>query len=285
VKTHWTDVMFSTADPPATIVDRLQYPVSLVTATLTPILPAQGSHDASVPFVAAFWAAAGIGTVLLVLWRVRGDDLPAATLPLAVSCLAAVVGYVLVYSRDAAAQLWYAGNLLVPCALLVACLGRAALGRRLVVPALAVAALSLAFVPLVVTATPYVNQPALLRTAEALRTRELDGPVGAWNAGILGFVSGRGVVNLDGLVNDDAVPYILTNRLDDYVAARGLRYVVDFDTMLDAPMNQRRGGYESSRLLTCLEHPTPPLETQVSPGGPTVRLWNIKPGCLTAPAG
>ena len=285
VKSHWTDVMYSTADPPATIGDMLQYPVALLTATLTPFLPSATSHDAAVPLVAAFWAAAGVATVLLVQWRVRREELPAATLALAVSCLAAVVGYVLVYSRDAAAQLWYAGNLLVPCALLVACLGRAAFGRRLVVPALAVAALSLAFVPIVITATPYVNQPALLATAEALRTRQLDGPVGAWNAGILGFVSERGVVNLDGLVNDDAVPYILAGRLDDYVAARGLRHVVDFDAMLDAPMNQRRGGYADSRLLACLQAPTDPLVSQVSPGGPTVRLWEIEPGCLTAPAG
>ncbi len=280
VKSHWTDVMWFTADPPATIGDMLQYPVSLVTATLTPFLPSSTSHDATVPFVAAFWAAAGVGTVLLVRWRVRRDELPAATLALAVSCLAAVVGYVLVYSRDAAAQLWYAGNLLVPCALLVACLGRAAFGRRLVVPALAVAALSLAFVPIVVTATPYVNQPALLATAEALRTRQLDGPVGAWNAGILGFVSERGVVNLDGLVNDDAVPYILDNRLDDYIRARGVRYVADFDAMLDAPMNRRRGGYEGTNLLGCLTLPSVPLRSQVDQGGPVVQLWEIRPGCL-----
>jgi hypothetical protein len=280
VKSHWTAVMYTTAQPPTTIGDMLQYPISLVTATLTPFLPSATEHDPSVPFVAALWAAAGIVTVLLVLRRVRSGDLPDATLALSVGCLGAVVGYVLVYSRDAASQLWYAGNLLVPCAVLVACLGRAAFGTRLLVPAVSVAALSLAFVPLVITAAPYVNQPALLATAEALRTRQLDGPVGAWNAGILGFVSERGVVNLDGLVNDDAVPYILDNRLDDYVRARGIRYVADFDAMLDAPMNQRRGGYDGTSLLGCLTQPSVPLRSQAERGGPVVQLWEIRPGCL-----
>jgi hypothetical protein len=41
-------------------------------------------------------------------------------------------------------------------------------------------------------------------------------PIGAWNAGIVDYLSLGGVVNLDGLVNDDAVPYVLSNSLKKF---------------------------------------------------------------------
>ena len=188
VKTHWTDVAQTSSVPPLTLVDALRAPLALVTGTLTPYLPAADAQDSSVPYVAALWTLAGVGVLALVLVRVQRGAMRPECLPLVVGCFLAVVGFVLLYSRNSATQLWYAGNLVVPCAVLLASAGRAVLGRRLTIPAVAVVGLFLALDALVITAAPYVNQAALMKTGIALRSRALDGPVGAWNAGIIGFV-------------------------------------------------------------------------------------------------
>jgi hypothetical protein len=52
--------------------------------------------------------------------------------------------------------------------------------------------------------------------------------VGSFNAGILGYFSGRRVVNLDGAVNADAYHARRRGRLMDYVLAKQLEYLVDW---------------------------------------------------------
>lgn len=51
--------------------------------------------------------------------------------------------------------------------------------------------------------------------------------VGAWNAGILGYYSGRTVVNLDGVVNDDALEALRDQQLMAYVRTRDIDLIVD----------------------------------------------------------
>ncbi|MBW7863218.1 MAG: hypothetical protein GX580_02460 [Candidatus Hydrogenedens sp.] len=69
--------------------------------------------------------------------------------------------------------------------------------------------------------------------AAALLDRLLppDEPVGAFNAGILGYCSARPVVNLDGVVNETAARQIRQRRLADYLHGRGLRYLLDSPAM------------------------------------------------------
>jgi hypothetical protein len=52
--------------------------------------------------------------------------------------------------------------------------------------------------------------------------------VGAFNAGIVGYVAGRQVVNLDGVVNAGAWVALREARLGRYMAARRIRYLVDY---------------------------------------------------------
>jgi len=54
-----------------------------------------------------------------------------------------------------------------------------------------------------------------------------DTVIGAWNAGILGYYSGRTVVNLDGVVNDDALEALRGQRLLAYVRDRDIDLIVD----------------------------------------------------------
>ncbi len=63
--------------------------------------------------------------------------------------------------------------------------------------------------------------------------RELppDAVVGSWNAGQLAFFSGLAVVNLDGLVNDQAYARRLQEQLPvmDYVRSEGIGFIADYD--------------------------------------------------------
>ena len=51
--------------------------------------------------------------------------------------------------------------------------------------------------------------------------------IGAFNAGILGYFSGRPVVNLDGVVNPEALEAMRNKRLYGYLEQRDIRYLVD----------------------------------------------------------
>jgi hypothetical protein len=58
---------------------------------------------------------------------------------------------------------------------------------------------------------------------------EEDAWVGSFNAGIIGYMSGKKVANLDGLVNNSVVSYLKERRLWDYVKKREMAYLVDSD--------------------------------------------------------
>jgi hypothetical protein len=68
-----------------------------------------------------------------------------------------------------------------------------------------------------------------LEAARWLATRTApDARIGAFNAGIYSYFSGRTVVNLDGVVNADALAARRENRLLDYALSAGLDHVVDW---------------------------------------------------------
>ena len=51
--------------------------------------------------------------------------------------------------------------------------------------------------------------------------------IGCFNAGIPAYFSDRTIINLDGLVNHDAVPYWQKHRFADYLAAARIGYIID----------------------------------------------------------
>ena len=54
-----------------------------------------------------------------------------------------------------------------------------------------------------------------------------EGRVGSFNAGIIGYFSERTVINLDGVVNEDAFHARQDGRLAEYIREREIRYLVD----------------------------------------------------------
>jgi hypothetical protein len=57
--------------------------------------------------------------------------------------------------------------------------------------------------------------------------------IGSFNAGIFGYFSGRRVVNLDGVINEDAYLALAARRLSDYIDRTGIGWVIDWTGQLE----------------------------------------------------
>jgi hypothetical protein len=97
---------------------------------------------------------------------------------------------------------------------------------------------------------------------------------------VIGYVSDGRVTNLDGLVNNEVVPYIITGRFEDYLSERRIRYLVDFGSMTGAPY-ARRGGFNAARLARRFVRTTV-VSRETRPGalafGPVVLCRELAPG-------
>jgi hypothetical protein len=79
---------------------------------------------------------------------------------------------------------------------------------------------------------------ALYDTALWIQENAPDASVGAWNAGILSYFSRAEVVNLDGVINDEALAANLTGSIDAYIHARGITYLADLRGQIDANLGR-----------------------------------------------
>lgn len=76
----------------------------------------------------------------------------------------------------------------------------------------------------------HVFHPILRETALWLADELPQARVGAWNAGILSYFSRLPVTNLDGVINDEVLPYVRAGELAAYVEVRSLTHLVDIDS-------------------------------------------------------
>jgi hypothetical protein len=180
------------------------------------------------------------------VWRTRAPGAPVLTGVLA------VVGYVVLYSRDSRAlQIWYVASFATPLTL-IAAPAAAALAARFRAFAVVLVGVAAAGILALSVRPLWANQKGLKDAGEFLAARPELAPVGAWNAGSIGYFAGRPVTNLDGLVNDDILPYARSGTLADYVRKRQLAYIVDYGAMLGKDLSLR-GGYADGLLASCLK--------------------------------
>ena len=188
--------------------------------------------------------------------------------------------YTVVYTFNCAdVQNWYAGNLEAPMAVLAGAAGAWFWQRRRALTIVVAAAFCVYGVWISFRA-PAPWQAMLYDGGIYLRTHAEAKPAGAWNAGVVGYFADGGVVNLDGLVNDDILPYAERGTLARYVEARGLRSIVDYAVMFKPPYSDR-GGYADGELERCtaVDMALNPPKGAFDDYNP-VWLYHVTPGCL-----
>jgi hypothetical protein len=168
------------------------------------------------------------------------------------ACLLTLIGYIFVYRHNSEAlQLWYAANFVAPIGVTLAGIAFYALNKlRFLVSSIAFLSY-LTSALFIVGHIPHSHQSVMMKSGLYLKDMSDDKVYAAWNAGIISYFSGKPLVNLDGLTNDDAVPYILSNRLFDYIIERKIDYIVDFSDKFNE-RSRTLGGYDDWRIESCI---------------------------------
>lgn len=234
------------------------------------------------------WGARGVAAMLLIAaacqaWLRRRSA--AGAVLLAMACVVAAYLFLYRFNSDEP-QPWYVANFEVPLALLAG--GAVAwMTDRWRQPTLAWVGL-FCLCGTAFSFRPQWGEDAELYTAGTyLRKHPELRPAAAWNAGQIGYFSGGGVINLDGLVNDRIFPYAKSDTLAHYVASRSVQSIVDFPVMLDRsrtdygqPELSRRGGYSGGELARCIVKEEALAGTSSMPGSMPAVVFHVVPGCL-----
>jgi len=164
----------------------------------------------------------------------------------------AIALYVIVYGADGGIQPWYTASFVIPFVLALGPLfgflesdtfaqGCAAIGIAI----LCARNLPQAFQPL------WSYQYNVLAMSDYLREHPVDGQIASWNGGILGYFLDGGIVNLDGVMNDQIYPYVLDNGLIAYLDTTNVKYVADYPNLINKGGTTL--GYSAHELTTRLQ--------------------------------
>lgn len=74
-----------------------------------------------------------------------------------------------------------------------------------------------------------------------IRDNAPEATVGSWNAGIMSYFSRAEVVNLDGVINDEALAANRTRSIDAYIRARGIDFLADGQGQIESNLNRFAG--------------------------------------------
>ena len=200
-----------------------------------------------------------------------------------ISIIITICAYTALYSFNGSTQIWYSAAFISASALLaglILCRVRLVL-LLIVVPVF----LFLSFRSQTNATFPW--QEDMKYAGEKLRQLPPAAIVGSWNAGILSFFSGRSVVNLDGLVNDDAARAVIRGEIASYVKERRLNYIVDYPLVVGwgalsgetGSFGQRRGDSKGA-LYKCVHSVQIYEKRPDEVKRPLMHLYEIIGGCL-----
>ena len=166
----------------------------------------------------------------------------------------AIALYIVVYGADGGVQPWYTADFVIPFVLAVG-----PLFGFLESDAFAQSCAALGIAIVCARNVPQAFQPLwryqynTLALSDYLRQHPVQGQIGSWNAGILGYFLDGGIVNLDGVVNDQVYPYVLDHRLVAYMEAIDLKYVADYPRQIFDANSAKTFGYSLQELKTRLQ--------------------------------
>jgi hypothetical protein len=240
VKLHWSAVTGHALSAPISLLRFIVLP----TGKLLPELAR------SIVFGAV---AAAIVYAAILAYRKREPGARNLGFVLFLGCLVTVAAYVMFYRHNSQSlQRWYSANFLVPIAICFAATFRYMLAVYARWPATITCCAYLAIGVASVASVPWPYQLGLMRAGVHLKDSGIEGPVGAWNAGIISYFSEKNIINIDGLTNDGAFPYIRSNSLMSYIKEHDIQYLLDYQVMLTDGTLRRRGGYDESRADQCI---------------------------------
>lgn len=286
IKLHWSAVVGHSWLPPLLVLFPLTVPFASDIGGLTKVL----SPD-NVRLLYHWFPWMAVAATALVVagvtyrWRSMGAvgrrALIAPHLFLWLGCVVTCLGYIVFYKHNSAAlQNWYAANLLIPVGVGLGGLYHLLLqnSRRWVAGLLAGAFAVSGLIHLGKVSWPH--QAGMLQAALYLKQQPRNIAYGGWNAGIISYFSEQAYINLDGLTNDDAVPYIQSNTLMDYVAQRKIRYIVDYANMFRSYGMRVRGGYDDPRVSICIKPIGVLDEGAAAWSVSALTLYEVHPSCL-----
>jgi hypothetical protein len=199
-----------------------------------------------------------------------------------ISSVASIFSYLILLTFNSASiQSWYVSNFIIPLGIIFASL--------VFISTIKIRASIVIVTTYLIGGLHYSTmhvesqQVGMLNAAIFLKNNTPVNKVyGSWNAGIIGFFSDRSVINLDGLVNDNAIPYIKNNNLWDYIISNNIDFIVDYEEMftnLPPWYLQKRGGHQDIRFHRCLK------PGQIIDGGATpwmslpLRIYEVNKQC------
>ena len=254
VKLHWAKYL--------PIAGRLSFNISLATCLIGGFLV--GGLNRILYLISLLPLIIFVAYKALKLWRNRGNQkVTIAMEPREIIFLLAAIiswyGYLTFYMLDGALQMWYTANFVLPDFILLALLGQFLAKKLFQNPDLVLFLLLIPtfflyyssyqkIYPLGPEKSLWPHQQTMLAIGNYLHDQPTDGNIGAWNAGIIGFYQGGQVINIDGLVNNDVYPYVLSNTLPSYLDSRKIKYIVDSQSMLDESF-RIRGGYDNPAFI------------------------------------
>ena len=250
--------------------------LTVLAQTVLPTAP-RGSWSWSLLFLILF-----AGACALVSWRDWAERAHSAVFSLAMAGVVAAYVFYFRYNSQAL-QIWYAANLMVPAAFLLGG-ALAVLFGRLRPLGLACLGVLAGLCLLTSTRPVWPWQVSTYHAGLFLRQNPAISPVAAWNAGMVAYFAQRPVINIDGLVNDDVVPYVKADDLVGYLNARAVRYLVDSTSMFKG-RKLVRGGYGDGRLESCIKARQPLVAETAGYEERDSLLLTLNQACLNRASG
>jgi hypothetical protein len=193
----------------------------------------------------------------------QGDPKTKRGLVLSVASVLCVMAYIVLYTKNGGVQNWYTANYSVPAFVIVSWItktlfqSKATTINLLVRTGLSIFVLSTIIINInsvypIEKSAPWKHQQAMISAGKYLKTIDIEGNIGSWNSGILGYYQGGQIINLDGLANDDVYYYVIKNDLQSYIKDSNITHLIDFRAMF-ASRYAERGGYYNADFLQNLE--------------------------------
>ena len=136
-------------------------------------------------------------------------------------CAVTIFAYIYFYRfASQGLQPWYSANFIAPIGIIFAAIGYYLFGSKMFVPALFCFLLYVFLCISNIFYVPWPHQAGMRQAGLYLKDHKMQAIFGSWNAGIISYFSGVRLINIDGLTNDEVLPFIKRNSLFDYIKKR-----------------------------------------------------------------